>query len=77
MTEIDEYGDRLKVFGWLAVLVIVVLIARACYLQIYDGETYARLAEGNRIRIIPPYDYAIILPYFHETAQEPSHILSA
>ena len=53
MTEIDEYGDRLKVFGWLAVLVIVVLIARACYLQIYDGETYARLAEGNRIRLIP------------------------
>ena len=53
MTEIDEYGDRLKVIGWLAVLVIVVLIARACYLQIYDGEYYARLADGNRIRLIP------------------------
>ncbi|MBE6100560.1 MAG: penicillin-binding protein 2 [Selenomonas ruminantium] len=53
MTEIDEYADRLKVFGWLAVLVIVVLIARACYLQIFDGEKYARLADGNRIRLIP------------------------
>ena len=53
MTEIDEYADRLKVFGWLAVLVIVILIARACYLQIFDGEKYARLADGNRIRLIP------------------------
>ena len=53
MVEIDEYGDRLKVLGGLAVLVIVVLIARACYLQIYEGDKYARLADGNRIRLIP------------------------
>ena len=53
MVENDEFGGRLKVLGWLSVLVIAVLIGRAGYLQIYDGEHYARLAEGNRIRIIP------------------------
>lgn len=53
MVENDEFGGRLKVLGWLSVLVIAVLIARAGYLQIYDGEYYAELAEGNRIRIIP------------------------
>ncbi len=53
MLENDEYGGRLDVLGYLAVLVIAVLIGRAGYLQIYDGENYARLAEGNRIRIIP------------------------
>ena len=34
-------------------LVIAVLIGRAGYLQIYQGEYYSELAEGNRIRIIP------------------------
>jgi len=53
LLENDEYGVRLDVLGYLAVLVIAVLIGRAGYLQIYDGENYARLAEGNRIRIIP------------------------
>jgi len=53
LLENDEYGGRLDVLGYLAVLVIAVLIGRAGYLQIYDGENYARLAEGNRIRIIP------------------------
>ena len=53
MVENDEFGGRLKVLGWLSVLVIAVLIGRAGYLQIYEGEYYSRLAEGNRIRIIP------------------------
>ena len=53
MVENDEFGGRLKVLGWLSVLVIAVLIGRAGYLQIYEGDYYARLAEGNRIRIIP------------------------
>ena len=53
MVENDEFGGRINVLGWLSVLVIAVLIGRAGYLQIYDGEHYARLAEGNRIRIIP------------------------
>ncbi len=37
----------------ISVLVIVVLIGRAAYLQIYQGEYYAGLADGNRIRIVP------------------------
>lgn len=53
MVEKDEFGGRIKVLGWLCVLVIAILIGRAGYLQIYDGEHYAQLAEGNRIRIIP------------------------
>ena len=53
MVENDEYSGRLKVMGWLCVLVIAVLIVRAGYLQIYEGEYYSELAEGNRIRIIP------------------------
>ena len=49
----DEYIGRLKPLAFLMSLVIVILIARVGYLQIYDGEYYARLADGNRIRIIP------------------------
>ena len=53
MVEKDEFGGRLKVMGWLCMLVIVILIGRAGYLQIYEGDYYSELAEGNRIRIIP------------------------
>lgn len=53
LVENDEFGGRLNVLGWLSVLVVAVLIGRAGYLQIYEGDYYARLAEGNRIRIIP------------------------
>jgi len=49
----DDYVGRLKPLNFLAVLVIFVLIARVGYLQIIDGEYYGRLADGNRIRIIP------------------------
>ena len=49
----DEFKGRLTALHLLIVLVILVLIARVGYLQIYDGEYYARLADGNRIRIIP------------------------
>ena len=53
MGENEEFNGRLRVLGFLVVLVIAVLIGRAGYLQIYKGDTYARLADGNRIRIIP------------------------
>ena len=49
----DGFDRRLRVLGALMVLVIAVLIGRAGYLQIYQGEYYAGLADGNRIRIIP------------------------
>ena len=48
----DGFNRRLRVLGILMVLVIAVLIGRAGYLQIYEGEYYAGLADGNRIRII-------------------------
>jgi len=49
----EEYIGRLKTLAIMFTLVIAILIARVGYLQIYDGEYYAHLADGNRIRIIP------------------------
>ncbi len=49
----EEYIGRLKPLAIMVTLVIAILIARVGYLQIYDGEYYAHLADGNRIRIIP------------------------
>lgn len=43
----------MHVLGGVIVAVIVVLLLRLVYLQIYDGDYYASLADGNRIRIIP------------------------
>lgn len=43
----------MKAFAGIVVLVIVVLLSRAAYLQIYEGEYFQKLAEGNRIRIVP------------------------
>ena len=53
MIDNDEFNGRLKALGMIIVFVILVLMARVGYLQVYDGEYYARLADGNRIRIIP------------------------
>ncbi|MBR4641807.1 MAG: penicillin-binding protein 2 [Selenomonadaceae bacterium] len=52
-SDAEEYVGRLKTILILCVIVIGILIARVGYLQIYDGEYYAHLADGNRIRIIP------------------------
>ena len=49
----EEYIGRLKPLAFMMILVIGILIARVGYLQVYDGEYYAKLADGNRIRIIP------------------------
>ena len=53
MNENEDYSGRVKAFGVIVVLVIAVLIGRAAYLQVYEGEYYSMLADGNRIRIIP------------------------
>ena len=53
MNENEDFSGRLQFLSAVIVLIIAVLIGRAGYLQVYDGELYARLAEGNRIRIIP------------------------
>lgn len=53
MSDKDIFTERLKVLSVVIVLVICVLIARMGYLQVYDGEYYANLADGNRIRLVP------------------------
>ncbi len=49
----NEFAGRLRVLGAVIVAVITILFLRLVYLQIYDGNYYASLADGNRIRIIP------------------------
>ena len=51
--ENEEYEGRIKALGIMVVMVITILMARVGYLQVFDGEYYASLADGNRIRIIP------------------------
>lgn len=53
MSDKDIFSGRLKALSVIVVLVIVVLIARMGYLQVYDGDYYASLADGNRIRLVP------------------------
>lgn len=53
MHENEEFSGRIKVLSYLVVMVIVVLITRMGYLQVYEGEYYASQADGNRIRIVP------------------------
>lgn len=50
---INEFDGRLRVLGIVVILIIFALIIRAGYLQVYNGEYYSRLADGNRIRVIP------------------------
>ena len=51
--EMEAFNTRLKVLTGVIVFIITVLISRMAYLQIYDGDYYASLADGNRIRIVP------------------------
>ena len=53
MNENEDFSGRLQFLSFVLVLIIAVLIGRAGYLQVYEGDFYARLAEGNRIRVIP------------------------
>lgn len=49
----NEFENRLRIISAILVLIVFILIARVGYLQVYEGDYYARLADGNRIRIIP------------------------
>ena len=51
--EKKQYPKRLTFFLGVIILIFAVLIGRLWYLQILNGELYERLAEGNRIRLIP------------------------
>ena len=48
-----DFKGRLKILSITVMVVIFILIARLGFLQVYDGEYYAGLADGNRIRLIP------------------------
>lgn len=41
---------RLKVFYWIAIATLLVLVGRLWFLQIVRGEHFSRLADGNRMR---------------------------
>ncbi len=41
---------RVRIFYWIAVICVLLLVGRLWYLQIVRGEYFARLADGNRVR---------------------------
>ena len=49
----NEFLSRVRALGVVVTLVIVVLIVRLVFLQIFSGPYYKELADGNRIRLIP------------------------
>ena len=48
-----RFQHRLDILALLSVAILVGLVFRLCYLQIWKGEDFSRLADGNRIRLIP------------------------
>lgn len=44
---------RLDVFKWIVLLLFMVLIGRLGYLQLLQGQHYVRLADSNRVCIVP------------------------
>lgn len=42
---------KIKIFFWLLLLGLIILLGRSFYLQVFQGEHYAALAENNRARI--------------------------
>lgn len=45
--------DRHKIIKFVIIIIFVVLISRAAYLQLIKGDYYYELSEGNRISIRP------------------------
>jgi len=45
--------DILRIFSFLIILGITILLGRIFYLQIIKGNNYLQLAEGNRVRLKP------------------------
>ena len=48
-----KFKGRMEGLAVIVCLVIFVLLSRLGYLQIVEGEYYSKLADGNRIRLIP------------------------
>ena len=47
-----KYAYRLELLMIASVLIFAVLIGRMAYLQLYKGDYYYRLSEGNRVRAV-------------------------
>ena len=52
MARNDPLEARLRLFSGLILLVFLILAGRLWHLQILQGETYSRLADGNRLRLV-------------------------
>lgn len=50
---VKRIGHRLDVIALLVLLVFVSLVSRLGYLQVVQGKYYEKLADGNRIKLIP------------------------
>jgi penicillin-binding protein 2 len=50
---VKKFQGRLSILSIIIGLIFLVLIGRLGYLQIAHGQYYERLADGNRIRLIP------------------------
>ena len=48
-----KFKGRMEALTVIMFLVIFALFSRLGYLQIAEGEYYSKLADGNRIRLIP------------------------
>lgn len=46
------YDKRLKILAGILTFIIVALISRLVYLQLYQGTYFGQLADGNRIRLV-------------------------
>lgn len=44
---------RFRYLYWIFVVIFIILISRLVYLQLFAGEYFYSLAEGNRLRAIP------------------------
>ena len=44
---------RFRYLYWVVIAIFVILVSRLIYLQLFAGEYYHSLAEGNRLRAIP------------------------
>lgn len=50
---VKHLGQRIDILGFIVIFVFVALISRVGYLQVVQGQYYGRLADGNRIKLIP------------------------
>ncbi|WP_110953361.1 penicillin-binding protein 2 [Massilibacillus massiliensis] len=53
MVTTKEFKGRIEALSIIGIAVIFILIFRLGYLQVFEGDYYSRLADGNRIRLIP------------------------